>query len=77
MDVRRSWSAELAAETALSDPALADACNALPAADFVFDPVERNVEDAARPADVPVTLGLIILASWLNVNPYNCGCTSV
>lgn len=71
--MRRAWSAELAAEAALGDVTLVGALrcdNALPAADFDLVPVEldRNVEDAARPADVLVTLALAILASWLNVN---------
>ncbi|MGH8579025.1 MAG: hypothetical protein ACREVK_02505 [Gammaproteobacteria bacterium] len=65
LDVR--WSAELAA---LGDVTLAGALrcdNALPAANFDV-PVDSIVEDAARPADVLVTLALAILASWLNVN---------
>ncbi|MGH8657736.1 MAG: hypothetical protein ACREV4_04425, partial [Gammaproteobacteria bacterium] len=52
---------DLGAQNALGDVTLAGALrcdNALPAADFDFDPVEldRNVEDAARPADVLVTM---------------------
>ncbi|MGH8601619.1 MAG: hypothetical protein ACREXR_02200 [Gammaproteobacteria bacterium] len=71
--MRRCWSAELAADAALDDVTLAVALrwdNALPAADFDFELVEldRNVEDAARPADVLVTFALAIIASWLNVN---------
>jgi len=73
LDVHRFWSAELAAEEALGDVTLTSALrwdNALPAADFDFEPfaLDRNVEDAARPADVLVTLALAIIASWLNVN---------
>lgn len=67
--------AELAPEAALGEVTLAGAlrCDtALPAVDFdlVPDELERNVEDAARPASVLVTLALTILASWLNVNFY-------
>jgi len=67
LDVPRCWSAELAAEATLGDVTSAGALrwdNALPADDFEFEPVEldRNVGDAARPADV--TLALAIIASW-------------
>lgn len=71
LGVRRFWRTELAADAALGDVALAGALrcgNALLADDLDFEPgeLERNVEDAARPADLLVTLA--ILASWLNVN---------
>ncbi|MGH8578797.1 MAG: hypothetical protein ACREVK_01285 [Gammaproteobacteria bacterium] len=71
LDVRRSWSAELAAEAALGDVTGALRWdNALQAADSDFEPValDRNVEDAARPAEVLVILALAILVSWLNIN---------